>query len=87
VPVRVTRELTFQIPPPYPWAGGGGLSSVFRRAAYQANVRRVVGGRRGVPDVSLSAAVGYDAKRGYDLATGLATVNAARLVPELAGAR
>ncbi len=28
---------------------------------------------------------GYRAKRGYDLAAGLGTVNAARLVPELAG--
>jgi subtilase family serine protease len=166
-------ELTLHFPAPFPWAGGGGVSSVFRRPSYQDNVRRVVGGRRGVPDVSLSGAIshgilvyasflgqpgswrptggtsgatpmfaglvaiadqlakrrlgflnptlyhlehqyapgivdvtrgnnsvaipltsttsvpvrGYDAKRGYDLATGLGTVNAARLVPELAGTR
>ena len=37
-------------------AGGGGLSSVFGRPFYQDGVRGVVGRRRGVPDISLSAA-------------------------------
>jgi len=37
-------------------ATGGGLSSVFARPSFQEQVRRVVDGRRGVPDVSLSAA-------------------------------
>jgi subtilase family serine protease len=40
-----------------PCAGGGGLSSVFGRPFYQDGVGRVVGNSRGVPDVSLSAAV------------------------------
>jgi subtilase family serine protease len=40
-----------------PCAGAGGLSSVFARPFYQAGVSNVVGGQRGVPDVSLSAAV------------------------------
>jgi subtilase family serine protease len=40
-----------------PAASGGGLSSVFSRPSYQDGVARVVGGARGTPDVSLSAAV------------------------------
>jgi subtilase family serine protease len=40
-----------------PCAGGGGLSSVFGRPFYQDRVRYVVGDRRGMPDVSLNAAV------------------------------
>ncbi|HEX3606428.1 MAG TPA: S53 family peptidase [Candidatus Dormibacteraeota bacterium] len=38
-------------------AAGGGLSSVFARPDYQDPVRDVVGGRRGIPDVSLTAAL------------------------------
>lgn len=38
-------------------AGGGGLSTVFPRPAYQDRVRGVVGDARGTPDVSLSASV------------------------------
>ncbi|WP_030898968.1 S53 family peptidase [Streptomyces sp. NRRL F-5126] len=38
-------------------AGGGGQSHVFARPSYQNTVRRVVGSRRGTPDVSMSAAV------------------------------
>ena len=38
-------------------AGGGGLSQVFARPQYQDGVRRVVDGRRGTPDISMSAAV------------------------------
>jgi subtilase family serine protease len=41
--------------PPYPLASSGGLSSVFARPGYQDGVRRVVGSRRGVPDISMSA--------------------------------
>ncbi len=37
-----------------PWASSGGRSAVFTRPAYQASVRGVTGGRRGVPDVALS---------------------------------
>ena len=38
-------------------AGGGGVSSVFSRPAYQNGVAKVTGGRRGAPDISMSAAV------------------------------
>jgi subtilase family serine protease len=38
-------------------AGGGGVSSVFTRPFFQNAVRNVVHGRRGTPDISLSAAV------------------------------
>jgi subtilase family serine protease len=38
-------------------AGGGGLSSVFSRPLFQIGVRGVVGNQRGVPDISMSAAV------------------------------
>jgi subtilase family serine protease len=41
---------------PNPLAGGGGRSVVFGRPAYQNGVRGVVGDRRGVPDISMSAA-------------------------------
>jgi subtilase family serine protease len=40
-----------------PCAGSGGLSSVFDRPFYQDDVSHVVGSQRGVPDISLSAAV------------------------------
>jgi subtilase family serine protease len=165
-------EFFFKVPAPWPWAGGGGVSTIFGRPQYQNGVQRVVGDKRGLPDVSLSGAIssgiviyeslpgkpgvwgptggtsgatpmfaglvaiadqlakkrlglinpslyqlerqrgpgivdvtrgnnnvvfpatrtkhiavrGYAAKRGYDLATGVGTVNAARLVPELARA-
>jgi subtilase family serine protease len=38
-------------------APGGGVSSVFSRPAFQNHVSSIVGGARGTPDVSLSAAV------------------------------
>jgi subtilase family serine protease len=38
-----------------PWASSGGVSAIFSRPAYQDAVRAVVGDRRGVPDVALSA--------------------------------
>ena len=41
---------------PNPLAGGGGKSVIFARPSYQDGVRGVVGGRRGVPDISMSAA-------------------------------
>ena len=41
---------------PSPLAGGGGKSVVFSRPGYQNGVRNVVGGQRGVPDISMSAA-------------------------------
>ena len=41
---------------PNPLAGGGGKSVIFARPSYQSSVRAVVGGERGVPDVSMSAA-------------------------------
>jgi subtilase family serine protease len=41
---------------PNPLAGGGGLSVLFARPGYQDGVRHVVGGQRGVPDISMSAA-------------------------------
>jgi subtilase family serine protease len=41
---------------PSPLASGGGKSIFFSRPAYQSAVRNVVGGSRGVPDISMSAA-------------------------------
>ena len=38
-------------------AGGGGLSSWFDRPSYQDGVRSIVDGRRGIPDISMTAAV------------------------------
>ena len=36
-------------------AGGGGLSAVFTRPSWQDGVRTAVGGRRGIPDISMDA--------------------------------
>jgi subtilase family serine protease len=36
-------------------AGGGGLSALYTRPAYQDSVANVVGDRRGVPDISMDA--------------------------------
>lgn len=41
---------------PSPLASGGGRSDVFSRPGYQDGVADVVGGHRGVPDISMSAA-------------------------------
>ncbi|HET7421272.1 MAG TPA: S53 family peptidase [Candidatus Dormibacteraeota bacterium] len=38
-------------------AGGGGVSAIFQRPAFQSTVKDVTGGMRGTPDISLSAAV------------------------------
>ncbi|MGI8446079.1 MAG: S53 family peptidase [Streptosporangiaceae bacterium] len=38
-----------------PWASSGGVSAIFSRPTYQDAVRTVVGDRRGLPDVALSA--------------------------------
>jgi subtilase family serine protease len=42
---------------PHGGASGGGLSTVFPRPSWQDGVRNVVGRARGVPDISMSAAV------------------------------
>jgi subtilase family serine protease len=165
------QEVFFGDAGPNPLATGGGKSAVFHRPRYQNGVAYVTGGRRGVPDISMSGAcsglvdtyqsfggepagwyvdcgtsessplfagivaladqvaghsvgfinpalyalsaarapglvditqgnntvsftqngtlytvTGYSAGRGYDLASGVGTVNAARFVPELARA-
>jgi len=41
---------------PNPLASGGGRSKWFSRPSYQNGVRGIVGGSRGVPDISMSAA-------------------------------
>jgi subtilase family serine protease len=38
-------------------AGGGGVSGIFSRPAFQNGVANVVGGRRGTPDIAMSSAV------------------------------
>ncbi len=38
-------------------AGGGGVSAIFSRPLYQIGVSKVVGTKRGTPDISMSAAV------------------------------
>jgi subtilase family serine protease len=45
--------------PGSPAAGGGGKSIFFGRPAYQNRVAAVVGSRRGVPDISLSASCSH----------------------------
>lgn len=43
------------VAPPLAWASSGGLSTIFERPAYQASVRKIVGDRRGLPDISMNA--------------------------------
>lgn len=40
-----------------PWAGNGGVSTIFSRPGYQSSVRSIVGSHRGVPDIALSASL------------------------------
>jgi subtilase family serine protease len=46
----------FQDAGPNPIATNGGVSSIFKRPAYQDGVASVVGDARGVPDITMSAA-------------------------------
>ena len=63
---------------PFPVASSGGGSRIFGRPACQNNT--VVFNLGTGPQ----RVVGYRAKRGYDLVTGVGTIDAARFVPELA---
>jgi subtilase family serine protease len=51
-----TNETDYGNAGPNPLASGGGTSVLFARPAYQDGVKDIVGTRRGVPDVSMSAA-------------------------------
>jgi subtilase family serine protease len=53
---RAANEFADGNPGPNPLASGGGLSVFFGRPSYQNGVRNVVGSRRGVPDIAMSAA-------------------------------
>ena len=53
---RNANEFADGNPGPNPLASGGGTSIFFTRPQYQNGVRDVVGGSRGVPDISMSAA-------------------------------
>jgi subtilase family serine protease len=52
---RHANEFADGSPGPNPLASGGGTSIFFTRPQYQNGVRNIVGGSRGVPDVSMSA--------------------------------
>ena len=51
-----TQQYIFGDNGPNPLAGGGGTSIFFSRPWYQNGVASVVGGSRGVPDISMSGA-------------------------------
>ncbi len=51
-----TNKYIFGNDGPNPLAGGGGKSVIFARPPYQNGVAGVVGGQRGVPDISMSGA-------------------------------
>jgi subtilase family serine protease len=51
-----TNEFIIGNAGPNPLAGGGGKSVIFRRPSYQNSVQKIVGGSRGVPDISMSGA-------------------------------
>jgi subtilase family serine protease len=50
-------QILNKAPPPVPWSSSGGVSTIFARPGYQNSVRRIVGRKRGVPDVSMSASL------------------------------
>jgi subtilase family serine protease len=50
------NDFVFGISGPNPLAGGGGKSVIFPRPQYQNRVQTIVGGSRGVPDISMSGA-------------------------------
>jgi subtilase family serine protease len=50
------NDALFGSPGPFAVATGGGTSAVFSRPSYQDSVAGVVGGQRGIPDISMSAA-------------------------------
>jgi subtilase family serine protease len=53
---QAANEFADGDPGPNPLASGGGTSIFFTRPEYQDGVQDVVGGSRGVPDISMSAA-------------------------------
>jgi subtilase family serine protease len=53
---KATNEYYTLSAGPNPFASGGGKSEFFGRPAYQNGVQSVVGTRRGVPDIAMSAA-------------------------------
>ena len=53
---KPTNQYIFGSNGPNPLAGGGGKSVIFSRPFYQRSVAGVVGGQRGVPDISMSGA-------------------------------
>jgi subtilase family serine protease len=74
---------------PTPLAGGGGTSVIFARPGYQNGVARLVGGQRGVPDISMSGACNgaadmYQSFRGQP-AGWYPTCGTSESTPEFAG--
>jgi subtilase family serine protease len=74
---------------PNPLAGGGGKSVIFARPSYQNSVAAVVGGQRGVPDISMSGACNgaadmYQSFRGQP-AGWYPTCGTSEATPEFAG--
>jgi len=74
---------------PSPLASGGGRSVIFGRPSFQNGVRRVVGDRRGVPDISMSGACngGADSYQSFpgQPAGWYPTCGTSEATPEFAG--
>ena len=86
---RATQRTFTGSPQPSPLAGGGGRSVFFGRPAYQDGVKAVTGGRRAVPDISMSAScsgavVMYQSFRGQP-AGWYPTCGTSEATPEFAG--
>jgi subtilase family serine protease len=86
---RATQRFLTGSPQPTPLAGGGGKSVFFGRPAYQDGVKAVTGGRRGVPDISMSASCSgavdmYQSFRGQP-AGWYPTCGTSEATPEFAG--
>ena len=75
---KTVQQVFTGSPSPHPFAAGGGKSVVFARPSYQDSVQSVVGYRRGVPDISMSAAcdgavlvyASFSAPAGYSIVCG-----------------
>jgi subtilase family serine protease len=84
-----TNEFIIGDSGPNPLAGGGGKSVIFPRPPFQNGVRSVVGGRRGVPDISMSGACngGVDVYQSFagQAAGWYPTCGTSEATPEFAG--
>ncbi len=84
---RTKPDQVWNDPGPPPSAGGGGESIDFSRPSFQNSVKSVVGNRRGVPDISMSASCAHpvDVYESFDGAGWLLICGTSEATPLFAG--